>query len=229
MSESISLLVVEDNRLLREGMVAMLEDQPGLEVVGTAPNSPMALALVRELKPQIVLLDSGLADLNSLALLQSVADGGPPARIIVLDLLPVQQEVVAFIRAGVSGFIAKDATLVELVSTIRAVAVGGSVLPSVYAETIFSHIAGQAVNRAPGMQLDGTKMTRREREVLQLIGQGLSNKEIASRLHLATQTVKSHVHNILEKLALHTRLQLAAYIHRGDDGGRPAPLDHPSI
>jgi DNA-binding NarL/FixJ family response regulator len=214
MGESISLLILEDNRLLREGIAAMLEQQPDLEVVGTAANSAMALTLLQELKPQIVLLDSGLADLNNLASLQSVWDGGRPARVIVMDLLPVPQEVVAFIRAGVCGFIAKDATLMELVSTIRSVAAGRSVLPSVYAETIFSHIAGQAVIRGPAKGLDGTRMTRREREVLELIGQGLSNKEIAYRLHISTQTVKSHVHNILEKLALHTRLQIAAYIHR---------------
>jgi DNA-binding NarL/FixJ family response regulator len=213
-SESISVLIIEDNRLLREGIAAMLKDQAGLEVVGTAPNSVIALELMRESKPQIVLLDSGLADLNSLASLRSVADGAPPARVIIMDLLPVQQEVVGFIQAGVSGFIAKDATLVELVSTLRSAAAGRSVLPSMYAETIFSHIAGQVGSRAPDKGLDGTRMTRREREVLELIGQGLSNKEIAYRLHLSTQTVKSHVHNILEKLALHTRLQLAAYIHR---------------
>jgi DNA-binding NarL/FixJ family response regulator len=214
MSESIPLLIVEDNRLLREGIAAMLKEQPGLDVVGTAPSSVTALALIRDLKPQIALLDSGLADLNSLVILRSVTNGGPPVRIIVMDLLPVQQEIVAFIRAGVSGFIPKDATLAELVSTIRSVAAGGSVLPSLYAETIFSHIAGQAMSRDPKRGLDGARMTQREREVLELIGQGLSNKEIAYRLHLSTQTVKSHVHNILEKLALHTRLQLAAYIHR---------------
>jgi RNA polymerase sigma factor (sigma-70 family) len=214
MSKSISLFLIEDNRLLREGIAAMLTEQPDFEVVGTASRGDAALLLLRDTKPRVVLLDSGLEDQDSLRLLRTLREGFPGTRVIVLDLLPAQQEIVEFIRAGVSGFIAKDATLAELVSAIRSVAEGRSVLPPDYTATIFSHVANQAVGRALGEVVEAVKLTNREREVIELIAQGLSNKEIAQRLQLSTETVKSHVHNALEKLALHSRLQLAVYARR---------------
>jgi DNA-binding NarL/FixJ family response regulator len=103
---------------------------------------------------------------------------------------------------------------VEFIRTIRSVAAGGSVLPPHYTSTLFSHIAGRALNRGPQEMADAVRMTNREREVMELIGEGLSNKEIAQRLAISVQTVKSHVHNILEKLALRSRLQLAVYVRR---------------
>lgn len=214
MSETIAVLVLEDNRLLREGIAALLEEQPGFEIVATAPSSAVALASIRELKPRIVLMDSGLANIESLIALRSEPDGWPEARIIVMEVLHMQHEIVDFIRAGVSGFIDKDATLVEFVDTVRSVAAGGSVLPPHHTGTIFSHIAGQSLAQAPQDMADAVRMTHREREVMGLIGEGLSNKEIAQRLAISVQTVKCHVHNILEKLALRSRLQLAVYVRR---------------
>ncbi|HET6577223.1 MAG TPA: response regulator transcription factor [Gemmatimonadales bacterium] len=213
MGESIALLVIEDNPLLREGIAVLLGDQRDFEVA-TAASTMMALALMRDSKPQVVLLDSGLADLESLSALRSGPEGWPEARFIVMEVLPMQQEIVEFIRAGVSGFIAKDASVVEFIRTIRSVAAGGSVLPPHYTSTLFSHIAGRALNRGPQEMADAVRMTNREREVMELIGEGLSNKEIAQRLAISVQTVKSHVHNILEKLALRSRLQLAVYVRR---------------
>lgn len=213
MSESIGLLVIEDNPLLREGIAVLLGDERDFEVV-TASTTAAALALMRDSKPQVVLLDSGLADLDSLSALRSAPEGWPEARFIVMEVLPMQQEIVDFIRAGVSGFIAKDASVVEFIRTIRSVAAGGSVLPPHYTSTLFSHIAGRALNRGPQEMADAVRMTHREREVMELIGEGLSNKEIAQRLAISVQTVKSHVHNILEKLALRSRLQLAVYVRR---------------
>jgi DNA-binding NarL/FixJ family response regulator len=213
MGESIALLLIEDSPFLRAGMAALLHDQRGFEVT-TAPNTTEALALMCHLRPRVVLLDSGLADLDSLSALRSPSGGWPEARFIVMQVLPMQQEIVDFIRAGVSGFIAKDATLVEFISTIHTVAAGGSALPPHYTSTLFSHIAGQALNRAPQEVAEAVRMTNREREVMELIGEGLSNNEIAQRLAISVQTVKSHVHNILEKFALRSRLQLAVYVRR---------------
>jgi DNA-binding NarL/FixJ family response regulator len=213
MGESIALLVIEDNPLLREGIAVLLGDQLDF-AVATAPNTAVALALMGESKPRVVLLDSGLADLDSLTALRSAPEGWPEARFIVMEVLPMQQEIVEFIRAGVSGFIAKDASVVEFIRTIRSVAAGGAVLPPHYTSTLFSHIAGRALNRGPQEMADAVRMTHREREVMELIGEGLSNKEIAQRLAISVQTVKSHVHNILEKLALRSRLQLAVYVRR---------------
>jgi two-component system nitrate/nitrite response regulator NarL len=216
MTPKISLLLIEDNRLLREGIAAMLNEQPDFAVVATAPGGDGVLPLVRDAKPQLVLLDSALGEHDSLRLLEAVKEVSPEIRVIVMDLLPTP-DIVEFVAAGCSGFILKDATLEDFVSTIRSVAQGIPVLPPPLTGTIFSHVAQQAVRRDPGALREAVTMTRREREVVALIGEGLSNKEIAERLGIALHTVKSHMHNVLEKLALHSRLQVAAYAHRDRD------------
>ena len=217
MGAKISLVLIEDNRLLREGIAAMLNAQPDLAVVATAAAGDAILPLLRDAKPQLVLLDSALAEHDSLRLLEAVKTLSPDIRVIVMDLLPVPQEIVEFVAAGCSGFILKDATLEDFVSAIRSVAQGILVLPPILAGTIFSHVAQHAVRRDRGTIREAVSMTRREMEVIALIGEGLSNKEIAERLHIAFHTVKSHMHNVLEKLALHTRLEVAAYVHRSSD------------
>ncbi len=164
-----------------------------------------------------MLLDSALGEDDSLRLLEAVKQMSPDIRVIVMDLLPAPQDIVEFVEAGCSGFILKDATLEDFVSTIRSVAQGVPVLPPSLMSTIFSHVAGQALRRDPQAVREAVTMTRREQEVVALIGEGFSNKEISERLHIALHTVKSHVHNVLEKLALHTRLQVAAYTHRDQD------------
>jgi DNA-binding NarL/FixJ family response regulator len=217
MSVKISLLLIEDNRLLREGMAAMLNEQPDLAVVATAPGGDAVLPLVRAAKPQLVLLDAALGENDSLRLLEAVKQVSPDIRVIVMDLLPAPQDIVEFVAAGCSGFILKDATLEDFVSTVRSVAQGVPVLPPLFTGTIFSHVAQQAVRRDPAAVREAVTMTRREQEVIGFIAEGLSNKEIAERLHIALRTVKSHMHNVLEKLALQTRLQVAAYAHRRRD------------
>ena len=131
-----------------------------------------------------------------------------------MDLMPVDEEIVEFVNVGVSGFVLKDATFDDLIGTIRLVAAGQKVLPARMTESLFSQIAKEAVTRAREQVIEDVSITRREREVIELIGDGLSNKEISQRLNIATHTAKSHVRNVMEKLALHTRLQIAAYSHR---------------
>lgn len=208
---SILVALIEDNRLLREGLTHLLNRIPGLEVVATDSDDPL-LRLVQR-PPHVVLLDMSLEGRDSLALLRRVGDELPEARVIVMDLLPAQEDVHDFIQAGVYGFVMKDASLDDLVDTIRAVAGGAHVLPSGLTGSLFSRIAGEAVARLGPRAVDDVRMTPREQEVVGLIAQGLSNKQIAARLALSAHTVKSHVRNVMEKLALHTRLQIAAWAH----------------
>jgi two-component system nitrate/nitrite response regulator NarL len=214
MTARISLLLIEDNRLLREGMEAMLNEQPDFVVIASRPDSRAVQALLEEHQPNVVLLDAGLGDEDSMRLLENIRRIAPEVRVIVMDLIPVPQDIIEFVEAGCSGFLMKDASLAEFVSTIRSVARGVRVLPPVLAGTIFSHVAKHAACRDPSLVREAVTMTPREREVVVLIGEGLSNKEIGERLSIALHTVKSHVHNVLEKLALRTRLQVAAYAHR---------------
>ena len=210
----ITVAIIEDNRLVREGMTDMLNELPDLRVVLAATT--LEPAVLKKTNPRVVLLDVGLQD-NSLRVAETVKNEMADSRVIVMDLLPAHEEIAEFVNAGVAGFILKDASFEDFVGTIRSVADGARVLPALMTGTLFSQIAKVAVKRGGAEALEAVRMTHREREVIELIGAGMSNKEIAQRLHIATDTVKSHVRNVMEKLALHTRLQIAAYAHRQDD------------
>jgi DNA-binding NarL/FixJ family response regulator len=214
-SSEISVALIEDNRLVREGISALLNQTAGFRVV--ASGSSVDKELLRGVHPQVVLLDLGLRNGDSLRIAESVKKESPESKVIVMDLLPVQEEIVEFVNAGVSGFIMKDATLEDLVNTIRSVVGGVNVLPPQMTGSLFSQIARDAVSRGRPRALEAVRMTPREREVINLIAEGLSNKGIAQRLHIATHTVKSHVRNIMEKLTLHTRLQIAVYAHNEEE------------
>lgn len=193
----------------------MLNGLPDVKVVLAATS--LEARRLKEANPRVVLLDVGLQDRSSLRLAQTVRKDMGTSRVIVMDLLPMHEEIAQFVNAGVAGFILKDATFEDFVSTIRSVANGTEVLPPRMTGTLFSQIAQAAVKRGGTAALSSVRMTHREREVIGLIAVGMSNKEIAQRLNIATHTVKSHVRNIMDKLALHTRLQIAAYAHDQDD------------
>ena len=209
----ISLVLIDDNRLLREGIASMIHTQPGFRVLVASADVNEALAKVREAQPDVVLLDFGLVDHDSLGLTATVHEEVPAARVIVMGLLPVQEDVAAYVRAGASGFIMKDASFEEFFTTIRAVAAGAEVLPPELTTSLFTQIAVNAAKGSKARVLESVRMTARERQVIDLLAEGLSNKEIAKRLRIAVHTVKSHVHNVLEKLALHSRLEVAAFTH----------------
>src|SRR6266853_2242617 len=224
MAKRILVLVIEDNRLVRDGLAALLGGHPDLKVVAAAESATAGLAHMRETKPDVVLVDAALGNGDSHRLVRDLKSEGLRTRVIVMDLLPVQEDVIAFVRAGANGFIVKDATIDEFVRTIRSVSKGADVVPQSLTGTLLSHIADQAMSRKGPSVLQAVQMTKRERQITDLIAEGMSNKEIAQRLNVAIYTVKSHVHNILEKLALHTRLQIAARAHKGD---APEPGLHP--
>lgn len=205
----ISVALIEDNRLVREGITALLSQLPDLKVVAGASGTDTSA--LREAKPQVVLLDLGLGHGDSLRVAEQVKKDFPESKVVVMDLLPAHEDIVEFVNVGVAGFIMKDATLEDLVRTIRSVAQGDNILPPQMTGTLFSQIARDAIAKGRPEVLDSVRMTPREREVIDLIAEGLANKEISTRLNIATHTVKSHVRNVMEKLTLHTRLQIAAY------------------
>ena len=210
----ISVAIIEDNRLVREGIAALLGRSADLSVVAGGSNADSVM--ISPVSPHVVLLDLGLRNGDSLRVVHRVKKEFPESKVIVMDLVPVHEEIVEFVNAGVAGFIMKDASLEDLVNTIRLVAKGAHVLPPQMTGSLFSEIARVAVAKGAPQAMEAVRMTAREREVIELISEGCSNKEIAARLHIATHTVKSHVRNIMEKLTLHTRLQIAAYAHRDE-------------
>ena len=214
------MLIIDDNRLMREGLSAVLKAQPDLQVVGAVADLAAALRRVAEIPPHVVLVDAGLGSCDGCRCVEQIRNSAPAARVTVMDLLPAPEEVVAYVKAGAKGLLMKDATVKDLVGTVRSVARGSDVIPAVLTGTLLSHIAQDAVAHQRPEAADAVRMTKREQEVMQLITEGLDNKAIAQRLSVAGDTVKSHVRNILEKLTLHSRLAIAAHSRKGDAARR---------
>jgi DNA-binding NarL/FixJ family response regulator len=210
-TKKIRLLLIEDNRLLRDGIAGMLKSHKDIKIVAASGNGENSILKIHELRPNVILLDLGLRSQSSLHVVEIVKKEFPKARVVVMDLTPAEGDILQFVKAGAAGFILKDATVDDFLSTIRAVAEGKKVLPPVLSESLFSQIVQNALAGGRSSLTKAIRMTKREHEVIRLISDGMSNKEIAMQLHVATYTIKSHVHNIMEKLALHTRLEVANY------------------
>jgi DNA-binding NarL/FixJ family response regulator len=209
--KKIRILVIEDNRVLRDGITAMLNGQTDMHVVGTIGSGKNILLKASQTKPHVTLVDADLNNFKESSVIESIKKKMPEVKVIGMGFIPSQSDIVDFVEAGASGFILKDATVKEFLGTIRSVSQEIKVLPPPLTGSLFSYIIEHALKKGEGKLTNVVRMTKREREITALIADSLSNKEIAKRLNIATHTVKSHVHNIMEKLALHTRLQIAKF------------------
>ena len=210
--KKIRLLLIEDNRILREGITAILKSHKDISIVTESGKSKNTIRKIHELKPNVILLDLGLRSQNSLALVEMFKKEFPDSKVIIMDLVPVQADIIQFVKAGTSGFILRDATLDELLTTIRAVAEGVKVLPSHLNDSLFTKIIEYAIKSGKIKLLIAVKMTKREKEILNLVSDGFTNRKIAQRLHISENSVKSNIHNILQKLALRTRIEPTNYV-----------------
>src|SRR3989441_2675223 len=193
MPTPISVLLIEDNRLLRDAIGQLLASEPDVSLVGAVASGEAALRESHAKQAQVVLVDLGLKDDDSVRLVRDLKRTAPDVRVIVMDLFPVHEDVVELVKAGVSGFILKDATPADFVNTIRAVAGGSRVLPPPLTDSLFSQIARQAAGRGPRAVLDAARLTQRERQGGDLGGGGVGNKERAQRLDIATHPGKSQL------------------------------------
>jgi DNA-binding NarL/FixJ family response regulator len=207
----IRLLLIEDNRIVRDGIVAMLKGHRDIKVVAATGSGRSRILEIHKSNPNVILLNLGLRSQNSLHVVEIIKKEFPQARVIVMDLAPAQRDILHFVKAGASGFILRDASPDDFISTIRSVAEGREILPPKIDASLFTEIVDRAVDKGKPDLTKALRMTKRENEVIKLISDGLSNKEIARELRIAAYTVKSHVHNIMEKLTLHTRLEVANY------------------
>ncbi|HEY5123781.1 MAG TPA: response regulator transcription factor [Ignavibacteria bacterium] len=203
----IRLLVIEDNRILREGIMSILKSHRDISIIGESGKSKNTILKIHKHKPNVILLDLGLRSQNSLGLVERVKKEFPDSKVIVMDLVPVQADIIQFVKAGASGFLLKNTTLDEFLATIRAVAEGVKVLPPHLNDSLFTQIIEFAVKSGKTKLINAVKMTKREIEILALISDGFTNKKMAQKLHISDYSVKSHIHNILEKLALRTRIE----------------------
>lgn len=207
--KTIRLLLLVDNHLFRKGIAAMLAGRSDVEIVTASCKSNNVPLSIQKLKPTVILLDLDLRCQNSLRVVELVKREFPKAQVIVMDLVPAEADIIRFVKAGASGFILKSANPEDLLKTIRAVAHGGRVLPPMPTESLFADIIESAIKNGKSKSMEAVRMTEREREVIRLMDEGLGNRDIGKRLRVSTNTIRSHTHNITEKIALHERLDRA--------------------
>ncbi len=209
--ESIRIFIADDNCLLLEGLVSMLGELEDFVVVGTAPSGLNALEKIKELKPAVALIDIGMPDKDGLEITQILHQESSEVKVIILGLVDLTDEIMACIEAGATGYVLKESSFAHLVETIRSVHRNEAFCSPRMAASLFSRIAeltGEIKNKIPP---DSIKLTARELDIINLIAEGLPNKEIAKQLFIETQTVKNHIHNILDKLQLHNRFETVQY------------------
>lgn len=204
----IRLLLVDDQALFREGLRTLLELREDLEVVGEATNGEEALFMAARLRPQVVLMDLRMPVLDGVEATRRLRESHPECKVIALTTFDDDETVFDGLRAGAVGYLLKDAPSDTLVEAIRATARGESFLHPSIAKKVLAEFT-RLSNRSAALATLDEPLSEREREILALIGGGLSNKEIAGRLFLAEGTVKNHITNILGKLQVRDRTQAA--------------------
>lgn len=203
----IRVLLVDDHQVVRRGLRTFLEIQDDIEVVGEAGDGAEGVARAEELKPDVVLMDVKMPGMDGIEALRKLRELGNPAKVLIVTSFTEQRTVVPALRAGASGYVYKDVDPDALAGAIRSVHAGHVLLQPEVAGALLSQDPGNGTGR-------GSTLTEREREVLGLIADGRSNREIARALVLSEKTVKTHVSNILMKLDLSDRTQAALWAVR---------------
>jgi DNA-binding NarL/FixJ family response regulator len=214
---TIRILIVDDQAMVRAGFAALLDAQPGFQVVGQAENGEVGVQLARELAPDVVLMDVRMPLLDGIAATRELLGAGVDAeklpRVIMLTTFDVDDYVFDAIRAGASGFLLKDAPPADLIAAVEVVARGDALLAPSVTRRMIEHFVRDTAAR--GQRTELPQLTDRETEVLVLVARGLSNAEIAAELVVAEQTVKSHVSRVLGKLGARDRAQAVVAAYEG--------------
>jgi DNA-binding NarL/FixJ family response regulator len=208
---AVRVLLVDDDDLMRAGLKAVLSSDDTIEAVGEASDGREAVRRVIELRPDVVLMDVRMPDLDGIAATREVLSLAPETKVVILTTFEDDEYVFGALNAGASGFLLKRTRPEELIAAIHTIAAGDSLLSPSVTRRVIDRMAGQTVPPATGERLE--VLTSREREVLELVGRGLSNSEIAAKLVIEESTVKTHVRRILMKLGARDRVQAVIFAY----------------
>lgn len=207
----LKILLADDHKIVRDGLQSLITKQPGMEVVGEAENGRMTVQLARELKPDVIIMDISMPDLNGIEATRQILAETPGVKIIALSMHSDRRFVTGILGAGASGYLLKDCAFQELAEAIRTVVKDKYYLsPGITGVVVKDYVSHVTSTDA----LSSDVLTAREREVLQLIAEGKSTKEIASDLHVSAKTVETHRQNIMQKLNIHSVAGLTRYAIR---------------
>lgn len=206
------VMLVDDHVVVRQGLKALFADEPDIEVVGEADNGREALERLPELKPDVVLMDISMPGLNGIEATRQLRQRHPEVKVVVLSMHANEEYVFQVLQAGASGYVLKQSDSMEVVAAIRAAVAGGSFLSPPISRTVIDDYVRRADARGRSEELD--LLTSREREVLQLLAEGLSNKEIARELNISVKTVETHRSNMMNKLQVSSKTELVKYAIR---------------
>jgi len=206
MTEMIRILIADDHAIVREGLRALLATEPDLQLVGEANDGLQAVSKVRELRPDVILIDMLMPRMDGLEAILEIRKDWPEAKIIVLTSFSDDERVFSAIRSGALGYLLKESSPQDLLQAIHSVARGEGFLSPTIASKVMREL-----NQPPKLPPTKDPLTEREVEILQLVAQGLTNDEIAEKLVVSERTVRTHVSNILAKLQLANRTQAALY------------------
>ncbi len=210
--KKITVLLADDHRLLREGIKSLLEKAGDIEVVGEASEGGEAVAKAQSLSPDVVLMDITMPGINGLEATRQIKSLKPNIKVLILSMHESNQYISQFLRSGASGYVLKDSAASELVGAIHAVFQGDAFLYPSIARKLLEEYMQKVQSGEESESYDG--LTSREREVLKMIAEGKSNKEIADLLSLSVRTVQAHRANLMSKLHMHDRTELVRYAIR---------------
>jgi two-component system response regulator NreC len=205
------ILIADDHRILREGLRSLIDVLPNMEVIGEADNGREAVQIAAEKRPDVVIMDVNMPDLNGIEATRQLLKEPHAVKVIGLSMYSDKRFVTGLLKAGASGYILKSGAFEELTKAIDTVMAGDVYLSPKVAGVVVEDYVGNLAAEEPGLQ---AVLTAREREVLQLLAEGRSSKEIASRLHVSEKTVHTHRQNIMEKLDIHSVAELTKYAIR---------------
>jgi two-component system NarL family response regulator len=212
--DAIRVMICDDHALFRRGLIMVLESEDGIEVVGEAEDGEEAVAKAEELAPDVVLMDVRMPRVSGIEATRSIADSVPTAKILMLTVSDEEDDLYDAIKAGATGYLLKEISIEEVATAIRAVVSGQSLISPSMASKLLSEFTNLAKKADERQSVPTPRLTDRELEVLKLVAQGMSNREIAGELYISENTVKNHVRNILEKLHLHSRMEAVVYAVR---------------